>query len=89
MLVLVMAELNAIMGATRIMLSLVNPEKASDGVRIPKAASRVQQVMVVTPMGTFWSTNIMIINARIATVIYSSIKCPPLSDRFYSHTPFS
>ena len=68
-LVFVMAELSAIMGATRMILLLVNPEKASWGVRIPVIASRAQQVMVVTPIGTFWSRNMTIINARIAKVM--------------------
>ena len=69
MLVLVMAELSAIMGATRMILVLVKPPNASEGERIPNAASSAQQVIVVTPMGNFCHTNITIMKARIANVI--------------------
>ena len=51
------------------MLLLVKPPKASEGERMPNAASRAQQVMVVTPMGTFCHTNITIIKARTASVM--------------------
>ena len=70
-LVLVMAELKAIIGATRIMDWLVNPAKASAGLRIPKTASRVHQVIVVMPIGYFCHTKIKIINARINSVMIS------------------